>query len=71
MTGPQPQEEQMNRKLSLNLESLTVTSFDTSDESAQAGTVNGHGEKGVAAVTQWAGCVPGCNTRLTCSTNLC
>jgi hypothetical protein len=68
---PQPQEEPMIRKLSLDLESLTVTSFDTSDERAQAGSVNGHEGKVAAAVTEWAGCVPGCNTRLTCSTNLC
>jgi len=61
----------MIRKLSLDLEALTVTSFDTSEESAQAGTINGHEGKAAAAITQLPGCVPGCNTRLTCSTNLC
>lgn len=61
----------MIRKLSLNLEALTVTSFDTSDERAQAGSVNGHEGQAAAAITQHAGCIPGCNTRLTCSTNLC
>jgi len=61
----------MNRKLTLNLESLRVTTFDTGTDTALVGSVNAHEGKGVAAVTQWVGCVPGCNTRLTCSTNLC
>jgi len=61
----------MTRKLSLNLESLTVTSFETGADSAQAGSVEAREGKGNAAITEWAGCIPGCNTRLTCSTNLC
>lgn len=51
----------MDRKLTLDLDSLTVTSFDT-DEASRDG--------GPDAAT--LACDPGCNTtRLTCSTKLC
>ncbi|WP_420125476.1 pinensin family lanthipeptide [Longimicrobium sp.] len=57
-------------KIKLTVEDLQVSSFATSETEAAAGTVNGHGQQGLA-ITQLPGCVPGCNTRLTCSTNLC
>ena len=60
----------MNRKLTLDVDALSVTSFEAEDSKALGGTVNGHAGP-AHAVTQWVGCVPGCNTRLTCSTNLC
>lgn len=50
----------MNSKMTLNLDSLTVTSFETE--------VNENGGANAATVV---GCGTGCNTRLTCSTNLC
>ncbi len=55
----------MTRKLSLDL----VTSFDTSDERAQAGSVNGHEVQGPAAITRLPGAFPAA-IRLTCSTNV-
>ncbi len=52
----------MNRKLTLDMESLTVTTFETDANSPEAN----------ANATLAAGCDPGCNTtRLTCSTKLC
>jgi hypothetical protein len=51
----------MNSKMTLNLDSLTVTSFETD--------ANENG--GVDAATLVVNCGTGCNTRLTCSTNLC
>lgn len=51
----------MKGKLTLDLESLTVTSFET-DANTEDGNAN----------ATLAGCDPGCNTtRLTCSTKLC
>ena len=55
-------------KIKLTIDDLRVNSFTTSEAELPTGTVNGHG---VLAVTQVPGCVPGCNTRNTCSTNLC
>ena len=60
----------MKRKVKLTIEELEVNTFATSGPEVSMGTVNAH-EKHAYAVTQWPGCVPGCNTRLTCSTNLC
>ncbi|HEX6748550.1 MAG TPA: hypothetical protein VF092_14730 [Longimicrobium sp.] len=56
----------MDRKLKLTVEELEVKTFETSETEAQVGTVNAN-----VFITQLPGCVPGCNTRLTCSTNLC
>lgn len=53
----------MNAKLTLDMDSLTVTSFETG-----ANTTSNAGPSNLTAV----GCCPGgCNTRLTCSSNLC
>lgn len=54
-------------KIKLTLEDLRVNSFVTSEAEEALGTVNAHG----LAITQLVGCIPGCNTRLTCSSNLC
>lgn len=49
-------------KLTLDLESLAVTSFETAANTEEAN----------ANATLGPGCDPGCNTtRLTCSTKLC
>lgn len=56
-------------KIKLTVEDLQVNSFATSETEHATGTVNAHGQQ--AFVTALPGCVPGCNTRLTCSTNLC
>ncbi|HEV7587698.1 MAG TPA: hypothetical protein VGO40_06170 [Longimicrobium sp.] len=51
----------MNQKLTLDLDSLMVTSFETDANTEE-----------VNANATLAGCDPGCNTtRLTCSTKLC
>lgn len=55
-------------KIKLTVDDLRVNSFATSDTELPEGTVNAHGQQ---AITQLPGCIPGCNTRLTCSTNLC
>lgn len=61
----------MNRKLTLNVESLKVTSFEVAEGTGMSGTVRGNDGRALA-VTDYPGCDPnGCNTRLTCSTNLC
>lgn len=57
-------------KIKLTIDDLRVNSFATTETEPAAGTVNAHGQQGFA-ITQLPGCVPGCNTRLTCSTNLC
>ncbi len=54
-------------KIKLTLDDLRVNSFVTSETESAVGTVNAHG----LAITQVVGCIPGCNTRLTCSSNLC
>lgn len=54
-------------KIKLAIDDLRVSSFTTSDAEPAVGTVNAHG----VAITAQPGCVPGCNTRNTCSTNLC
>ncbi|HEX2204449.1 MAG TPA: hypothetical protein VHG91_14155 [Longimicrobium sp.] len=56
----------MDRKLTLDLNSLKVTTFEAGDSDGQSGTVKGRED-----LSAYPGCVPGCNTRLTCSTNLC
>jgi hypothetical protein len=58
-------------KISLRLDDLQVSSFATNEPEPQMGTVNAHGQQGLLAITAQPGCVPGCNTRNTCSTNLC
>lgn len=55
-------------KIKLTINDLRVNSFATSDSESPEGTVNGAQAQ---AITNLPGCVPGCNTRLTCSTNLC
>jgi hypothetical protein len=58
---PTAWEEHVKSKLSLDLESLAVISFETDANSEEAN-----------ANATLAGCDPGCNTtRLTCSTKLC
>lgn len=57
-------------KIKLTVDDLRVNSFATSEAELVEGTVNAHGQQALA-ITQLPGCVPGCNTRLTCSTNLC
>ena len=56
----------MNTKLTLNLDALTVTTFetDTIESINDAGTTRGTG-------TAAGCCGTGCNTQLTCSSNLC
>jgi hypothetical protein len=56
-------------KISLRIDELQVSSFSTNEPEPQMGTVNAHGQ--LVAITAQPGCVPGCNTRNTCSTNLC
>lgn len=56
-------------KIKLSIDDLRVNSFTTSDAEPAVGTVNAHGQQ--AFITAQPGCVPGCNTRNTCSTNLC
>ena len=53
-------------KMTLNLDSLTVTSFETDANDSET-------PAGVAATlaTNAACCGTGCNTRLTCSSALC
>jgi hypothetical protein len=55
----------MNKKATLDLGTLSVTSFDTStdDRDVQANAA--------ATLATSLACCGGCNTRLTCSTNLC
>ncbi|WP_440901041.1 hypothetical protein [Actinosynnema sp.] len=57
-------------KISLRLDDLQVSSFSTNEPEPQMGTVQAHGQ-GLLAITALPGCIPGCNTRNTCSTNLC
>ena len=57
-------------KIKLTVDDLRVNSFATSNANSAMGTVNANGEQALA-ITNLPGCVPGCNTRLTCSTNLC
>lgn len=53
----------MNRKLTLDPETLMVDSFEALDAKEPAGTVDGHELEEYEAMQ--------CNTRLTCSTRLC
>lgn len=58
------------KKISLRVDDLQVSSFATHEPEPSMGTVNAHGQQGLL-ITALPGCVPGCNTRNTCSTNLC
>ena len=53
----------MNRKLTLDPESLTVDSFEAIEAKDGSGTVDAHEADEFEALQ--------CNTRLTCSTRLC
>lgn len=53
-------------KISLNLDTLKVSSFATSEPEPALGTVNAH-----SIITEQVGCTAGCNTRNTCSTRYC
>lgn len=54
-------------KISLKLDDLRVHSFVTSEPAPQTGTVNAHEQQALAASYPDI-C---CNTRYTCSSNLC
>jgi hypothetical protein len=53
-------------KLTLNLDALTVTTFETDTHESDAPAA-----AAATLATSLACCGGGCNTRLTCSTNLC
>lgn len=52
-------------KMTLNLDSLTVTSFETDHNESDMPAAN------ATLATNAACCGTGCNTRNTCSTSLC
>ncbi len=52
-------------KLTLDMDALTVTTFET------AATESGNNNAGATLATGAACCGTGCNTRLTCSSALC
>lgn len=56
----------MDRKLTLNMESLTVTSFETHNHASAAPVA-----AAATLATTLECCGSGCNTRLTCSSALC
>jgi hypothetical protein len=62
--GTTTREDEMDAKLTLDMDSLRVTTFETD-------TVVASTNAAVSLNTLQPCCGTGCNTRLTCSTNLC
>jgi len=54
----------MNPKMTLNLDALTVTTFETD-------AIESNSSAGATLGTAVGCCGTGCNTRLTCSSSLC